>query len=231
MQSPASSTATSPSSSSVGSPRVLAEQATTHATSPYLPISPQATTHADDAAHFIDAGRAAASLPLPRRRLASRSTYRHHQHHRHRDHACLAPPPRLHPCARAACATPLNMPANSANLQRPFHKTVYDVNLGKSLQKLWALLAGRRRGGPNRARAPLRRLPDPRRPPGTRSAAVARRIIPRPCFQRAGGGAAAVRRPRHRPADRGAVLGRARQGGAARRHGHRPARRDVRGGR
>ena len=40
------------------------------------------------------------------------------------------------------------MPANSANLQRPFHKTVYDVNLGKSLQKLWALLAGRRRGGP-----------------------------------------------------------------------------------
>ena len=32
--------------------------------------------------------------------------------------------------AGVACATPLNMPANSANLQRPFHKAVYDVNLG-----------------------------------------------------------------------------------------------------
>ncbi|EOD06252.1 hypothetical protein EMIHUDRAFT_222411 [Emiliania huxleyi CCMP1516] len=39
----------------------------------------------------------------------------------------------------AACslATPLDMPANSANLQRPFHKAVYDRNLGRSLQALW----------------------------------------------------------------------------------------------
>jgi len=29
------------------------------------------------------------------------------------------------------------MPANSANLQRPFHKAVYDRNLGRSLQALW----------------------------------------------------------------------------------------------
>jgi len=57
-------------------------------------LAEQATTHADDALCFIDAG--------------------------------------------VACATPLNMPANSANLQRPFHKAVYDVNLGKSLQRLWA---------------------------------------------------------------------------------------------
>ena len=40
--------------------------------------------------------------------------------------------------AAASCATPLNMPANSANLQRWFHKTVYDANLGRSLRKLWA---------------------------------------------------------------------------------------------
>jgi len=40
--------------------------------------------------------------------------------------------------AAASIATPLNMPANSANLQRPFHSTVYDANLGKSLQRLWA---------------------------------------------------------------------------------------------
>ena len=66
--------------------------------------------------------------------------------------------------ACAAIATPLNMPANSANLQRPFHKQVtagslrgctvpracrppaspplppqvYDRNLGKSLRTLWA---------------------------------------------------------------------------------------------
>ena len=40
--------------------------------------------------------------------------------------------------AAASCATPLNMPANSANLQRWFHKTVYDKNLGKSLRTLWA---------------------------------------------------------------------------------------------
>ena len=39
--------------------------------------------------------------------------------------------------AAVACATPLNMPANSANLQRPFHSAVYDVNLGKSLRTLW----------------------------------------------------------------------------------------------
>jgi len=39
--------------------------------------------------------------------------------------------------AAAALATPLNMPANSANLQRPFHRTVYDANLGKSLRELW----------------------------------------------------------------------------------------------
>ena len=40
----------------------------------------------------------------------------------------------------AACSlcTPLNMPANSENLQRPFHNQVYDRNLGVSLQKLWA---------------------------------------------------------------------------------------------
>ena len=30
------------------------------------------------------------------------------------------------------------MPANSANLNRPFHSTVYDKNLGLSLQRLWA---------------------------------------------------------------------------------------------
>ena len=40
--------------------------------------------------------------------------------------------------AGASCATPLNMPANSANLQRWFHKAVYDKNLGKSLRTLWA---------------------------------------------------------------------------------------------
>ena len=57
-------------------------------------LAEQATTHADDPSHAIDAA--------------------------------------------AAIATPLNMPANSANLQRPFHRTVYDANLGKSLQALWA---------------------------------------------------------------------------------------------
>ena len=40
--------------------------------------------------------------------------------------------------AGVACACPLNMPANSANLRRPFHSQVYDLNLGKSLRKLWA---------------------------------------------------------------------------------------------
>jgi predicted alpha/beta-fold hydrolase len=39
--------------------------------------------------------------------------------------------------AGCTCATPLNMPANSANLQRPFHSRVYDLNLGKSLRTLW----------------------------------------------------------------------------------------------
>ncbi len=40
--------------------------------------------------------------------------------------------------AGVACACPLNMPANSANLRRPFHREVYDRNLGKSLRTLWA---------------------------------------------------------------------------------------------
>ena len=40
--------------------------------------------------------------------------------------------------AAVSCACPLNMPANSANLQRRFHREVYDRNLGKSLQNLWA---------------------------------------------------------------------------------------------
>ncbi len=40
--------------------------------------------------------------------------------------------------AAAALATPLNMPANSANLARPFHSLVYDRNLGRSLRVLWA---------------------------------------------------------------------------------------------
>ena len=40
--------------------------------------------------------------------------------------------------AACALATPLNMPANSANLRRPFHREAYDRNLGRSLQKLWA---------------------------------------------------------------------------------------------
>ena len=39
--------------------------------------------------------------------------------------------------AGAAMGTPLNMPANSANLRRWFHREVYDKNLGKSLQVLW----------------------------------------------------------------------------------------------
>ena len=56
---------------------------------------------------------------------------------------CLAEQATSHPGAHhrldAACAlaTPLNMPANSANLRRPFHSAVYDANLAKSLQKLW----------------------------------------------------------------------------------------------
>jgi len=37
-----------------------------------------------------------------------------------------------------SAGTPLNMPANSKNLQRPFHKEVYDKNLGRSLRTLWA---------------------------------------------------------------------------------------------
>ena len=40
--------------------------------------------------------------------------------------------------AGVACACPFNMPANSANLRRRFHSAVYDRNLGKSLQRLWA---------------------------------------------------------------------------------------------
>jgi len=39
--------------------------------------------------------------------------------------------------AGCACGTPLNMPANSANLERPFHRKVYDRNLGRSLRLLW----------------------------------------------------------------------------------------------
>jgi hypothetical protein len=40
--------------------------------------------------------------------------------------------------AAAACGAPLNMPASSANLRRPFHRQVYDRNLGRSLRSLWA---------------------------------------------------------------------------------------------
>ncbi len=41
---------------------------------------------------------------------------------------------------RAAYVPPpaWEVPANSANLPRPFHREVYDKNLGKSLQRLWA---------------------------------------------------------------------------------------------
>ena len=40
--------------------------------------------------------------------------------------------------AGVSCACPLNMPANSANLNRTFHREIYDRNLGKSLRALWA---------------------------------------------------------------------------------------------
>ena len=92
--------------------------------------------------------------------------------------------------AAVACATPLNMPANSANLQRPFHSAVYDVNLGKSLRTLGrgAAAVRRRRDRPLRAGAAVgRRLGEFRR---RRRARARRAFDPR---DRRGGDASAVR--------------------------------------
>ena len=80
-------------------------------------LAEQATTHADEPSHFIDA-------------------------------ACT-------------CATPLDMPANSANLQRPFHKVVYDRNLGRSLSVLWAAARDQYVDSSTKAPVPVPRWDDP----------------------------------------------------------------------
>ena len=56
---------------------------------------------------------------------------------------------------------PLDMPANSANLQRPFHKAVYDRNLGRSLSVLWAAARDQYVDSSTRAPVPVPRWDDP----------------------------------------------------------------------